>query len=151
MKVQLSNNLSIADMEGCKSKGDVAIIHACKHPCYEMVVGKDVDKLSPHFFFVETGNNLYLNIIDPDESLFQRETFDVALWFIKKHINERKVIIHCNEGKSRSPSIAMLYLFKDLPYREAQNKMIELYPDFEQSLGIDEYLGTYWWNWYGQK
>jgi hypothetical protein len=147
MITQVSHNLFVGDMEGCIQK-DAAIVHACKSPCYERIMGRNIPKNDPNYLFIEVGDNLYLNIIDPDEPLFKRLSFDVALLFIETHIENKKVIIHCNEGLSRSPSIAMLYLFKDLPYREAKNRFLDLYNEFDPNLGIDEYLGSNWWNWY---
>lgn len=144
MITQVSHKIFIADMEGCKVK-DAAHIHACKHPCFENAVGKRLSKEHTYSYIsFETGNDLYLNIIDPIKPLFYRETFDDALLFINKHIQEMKVVIHCNEGRSRSASIAMLYLFNNLTYREAQNQMLDIYNDYNPSMGIDEWLG---WNW----
>ena len=37
---------------------------------------------------------------------------DTALGAIDRHIGEFKVLVHCNQGLSRSPSIALLYLLK---------------------------------------
>lgn len=145
MITQVSHKIFIADMEGCKRKNrDDAILHSCKHPCFEIMTGKKVDKSNPNYLFLETGKDLYLNIIDPETPLFYKETFDVAIEFIKKHIEQSKVILHCNQGVSRSPQIAMLYLFNHLPYREAQNQMLDIYNDYNPSMGIDEWLG---WNW----
>ena len=145
---EVAHNLFVADMEGCHSKNGEAIIHACKHPCYERIMGKNIRPNDPNYLFIEIGDNLYLNMIDPYEPLFKKLSFDIALQFIEKHIEDKKVIIHCNEGKSRSASIAMLYLFKNLPYREAQNKMIDIYNEYDPSMGIEEYLGWNWMNWH---
>lgn len=147
MITQVFPNLFVADMEGCRYDEGTAVIHACKHPCYESIMG-NVPKSDPNYLFIEIGNNLYLNIIDPDKPLFCRTTFDVSLQFISKHIEKRKVVIHCNEGRSRSASIAMLFLFKKLHYRNAVNEFLDVYNEYEPSLGIEKYLGTNWWNWY---
>lgn len=145
MLTEIFKNLFIGDMEGCKrTNSEPAIIHACKHPCYTNIFGKKIDKQNPNYLFLEMSKDLYLNIVDSDEPIFYKETFDVALRFIKKHIEERKVILHCNMGRSRSPQIAMLYLFNHLPYREAQNQMLDIYNDYNPSMGIDEWLGDNW-------
>src|SRR6185437_4386159 len=110
MLTKISKNLAIGDIEGCKrTNKDDCIIHSCKQPCFEAVVGKKIDKDHPNYIFYELEKDLFLNIIDPYEPLFYKETFDVALRFIEKNIREHKVVIHCNEGRSRSPQIAMLY------------------------------------------
>lgn len=144
MFTKVFHNLFIGDIEGCKVKNkDTVILHACKQPCFDRVVGK-VSKEHPNYLYYETQDELFLNIIDPDEPLFCKETFDIALEFINKHIGSKKVIVHCNEARSRSPQIAMLYLFNHLPYREAQNQMLDIYEWYNPSMGIDEWLG---WNW----
>jgi predicted protein tyrosine phosphatase len=43
-----------------------------------------------------------------NQPLFKAVLFTKALDFIKAHIAKRKVLIHCNHGKSRSASIALL-------------------------------------------
>lgn len=142
---KVSANLYIGDIDSCKGRDKSgSVIHACKYPCYASVCGNKVDKWNPNYLFYEAENDLYLNIIDSDEPLFYKETFDVALEFIKKHIADKKVIVHCNSGKSRSPSIAMLYLFNNLTYREAQNQMLDIYNEYNPSMGIDEWLGYNW-------
>ena len=125
---EVATNLVIADMEGCvKTDNSTCVIHACKHPCHMKMTG-NVDKFHPDYFCIETPNDLYLNIIDPELPLFFKETFEVALRFIKENIEKRKLIIHCNEGLSRSPTIAMLYLFKHLSFNDAYDKFVEIYP-----------------------
>jgi protein-tyrosine phosphatase len=143
MITEVSKNLWISDIEGCKRTDNSAIIHAAKHPCFERIVGA-VNNQHPHYLFLETENDLYLNMIDPEEPLFYKETFDVALKFIEKNIEKHKVILHCNEGFSRSASIAMLYLFKEISYRDAQEKFVELYPYYNPSYGIDWYMKMNW-------
>lgn len=143
---KVSHNLYVGDINACKRiNNSDCIIHSCKFPCYTRIAGKKIDKSDPNYLYFEAEKDLYLNIIDSDEPLFFKLTFDVALEFIKKHIFENKVIIHCNEGRSRSPQIAMLYLFHNLDYREAQNRMLDIYEWYNPSIGIDEWLG---YNWY---
>ena len=56
--------------------------------------------------------HLFLNMIDPDTPLFKPPLFDSALSFIDRYFPTRKVLIHCNKGNSRAPSLALLYLAK---------------------------------------
>lgn len=140
-----SKNLFIGDIELCKrTNNSDCVIHATKNPCFTRIMGGKIEKTHPNYLYYETEKDLFLNIIDSDEQLFYKSTFDVALRFIEKHIYEKNVIIHCNEGRSRSPSIAMLYLFRNLEYREAQNRMLDIYNDYNPSMGIDEWLGYNW-------
>jgi len=136
MKVKVADNLYVADMEGCQRKGSEAIIHACKSPCF-VLKGNSFD-------VVEGELDLYLNMIDPDKPMFSLNLFTSAIEFIDKYIGNRDVIIHCNQGKSRSASIAMLYLFSDETYRNAQDSIQEVYPYYDPSLGIDIFLEQNW-------
>lgn len=146
MLQKVSKNLFIGDIDSCKRMDNSdCVVHACKNPCFTRMMGGKVEKDHPNYLYLETGKDLFLNIIDSDEPLFYKATFDIALEFIEKHIYENRVIIHCNEARSRSPQIAMLYLFRNLEYREAQNRMLDIYNDYNPSMGIDEWLG---WNWY---
>ena len=146
MVTEVANNLYVADIDGCRAKGYV-IVHASKRPCFDNAVGKKLGPDHPNYLSFESGNDLYLNMIDPIEPLFYREVFDIALRFIENHIKDRKVLVHCNMGTSRSASIAMLYLFRDkgISYREAQNQFLDIYNDYNPGIGIDEWLG---WNWH---
>lgn len=132
----VADNLYVADMEGCKRIDDEAIIHACKYPCFKSV------KSESNLFVCK--DDLYLNMIDPEKPLFHNNLFEAALRFIHKNIFHRKVVVHCNQGQSRSTTIAMLYLFKDLVYSDAQDEFSELYPNYNPSLGIDTYMETHW-------
>jgi protein-tyrosine phosphatase len=40
--------------------------------------------------------------------------FKAFLRFVDREIAEREVLIHCNQGESRAPSLALLYLAKRL-------------------------------------
>lgn len=143
MIVQVANNLMVGDMEGCKHTGSEAIIHACKFPCYHKVIGR-VDKQHPNYLTLEAPNDLYLNIVDSEKPLFYPETFQAAMRFIKMNIDKRMVIIHCNEGLSRAPTIAMLHLFGFLPYFDALEQFHKIYPYFNPSFGIDQFMENNW-------
>jgi hypothetical protein len=95
-------------------RDDWAVVHACKSPCHQRALGYrgNLSSRHPNYLSYEQRNHLFLNRIDPDEPLFMLPLFSVALDFIQKHVSQRKVLIHCNHGLSRAPSIALLYLAK---------------------------------------
>ena len=125
----ISENIYVGDDSDCFERDGFVIIHACK-TCY-----KKAEK---------NKNDLYLNMIDPLLPLFNLELFKDAICFIKKNIGANKILIHCNKGKSRSASIAMLYCFGKLDYGEAQYNMSNIYPNYSPSLGIDTYMYENW-------
>jgi predicted protein tyrosine phosphatase len=96
---------------------------------------------------------LYLNIVDMDRKLSHEYTEPIVsatLDFIDDHIGSRQILIHCNEGRSRSPSLAMLYLAKragvitDASYSDAKSAFQELYPIYAPGRGIEAYLDDRW-------
>lgn len=129
MVSKIAGNIYVGDDSDCNSEDGWVIIHACK-TCFKKVDKNDCD--------------LYLNMIDPIQPLFNLQLFKDAVDFINKNIKYKKILIHCNKGMSRSPSIAMLYVFGNLDYGEAQYNMSEVYNKYQPSLGIDTYMEENW-------
>ena len=60
---------------------------------------------------LEEANDLYLNIIDPPGPLFMPPLFTSFLEFAVRNWEEGKnILIHCNQGESRAPSMGLLFL-----------------------------------------
>ena len=147
-------NLFIGALRECffTQRDDWAVIHACKSPCHQRALGYkgNFPKNHPNYLVYENGNHLFLNMIDPSEPLFMPPLFVVSLDFIEKHISKRKVLIHCNLGLSRSPSIALLYLAKRARaingerYRKAAQDFVKLFPNYQPGRGIALYLAIHW-------
>lgn len=135
-----------------RDQNDWAVIHACKIPCHQRVLNYRGSLLSthPHYLMYEQGNHLYLNIIDPPQPLFKPPLFMESLKFIDKHIKERNILIHCNHGFSRAPSIALLWLAKrtdmisNESYKSAAENFIKIYPYYQPGRGISYYLAQNW-------
>ena len=89
--------------------------------------------------------NLYLNLIDADDPAFVPDAvINEALAFIKHSLDEGKsVLIHCNKGLSRSPTIVFLYLYSTgkLPrnHHQAIRAFRRLYPQYDPSVGLELY------------
>lgn len=72
-----------------------------------------------------------------------------AMEFIDEHIENRKVLIHCNQGFSRPPSIAVLYLARigkinRSSFREAKDRFSTMYSDYQPGRGIELYMEHNW-------
>lgn len=150
--------LYIGDEPACRASvgnQDLAIIHACKEPCHRKHVGykeRSIPDGHPMKLTAEAPYNLYLNLVDmPQEFLvhYTHPIIEKAISFIKTHIQERSVLIHCNQGKSRSPSIGMAYLahqgiIPNASFPEAEQAFIKIYDKYEPGLGIRSYLQKNW-------
>jgi len=134
-----------------------AVIHAAKWPCHANAVGYGYDskvvlaKNHPEYLWAERPGSLYLNIIDPPVPLFQVAIFTTALDYIAEHDEPGgRQVIHCNEGLSRAPSIALLYLAKraerlpDDSYDKAREVFLTRYPRYKPGGGIATFLSEHW-------
>lgn len=131
-----------------------AFVHACKHPCHTKIVGYKgiLPQNHPCYLICEKGNHLALNMVDMENELLHRFTNPIitaAIRFIDSHIKENKILIHCNQGQSRAPSIAMIYLakkrvIKNGTFNEAFHDFIELYKGYQPGKGIGLYINRNW-------
>ena len=152
--IEVSENIFIGNDRDCffDERTDWAVIHACKHTCHQKAVGYrgNLPSNHPNYLTFEKGNHLFLNIIDPEKPYFKPQLFSESISFIEKHIKKRKVLIHCNRGFSRAPSIALLWLAKrtnripDDGYQIAFAEFRKIFPMYRPSRGIVIYLSTQW-------
>ena len=103
-----------------------------------------LDKNHPNYHFVQFDSRLILNLIDArEERLIAKQCIDVALNFIRTH-SDRKILLHCNLGRSRSPGIAFLYLASlgilDKQFHKAITQFRKIYPEFWPGEGIYRFL-----------
>lgn len=78
-----------------------------------------------------------------------RKMFQAAFDFLDIYDNSHNKLIHCNQGESRGPSIAMLYLahigyFKSLSYHEAREIFNKLYPIYNPRNNIFKNVVSLW-------
>lgn len=130
-----------------------AVVHACKHPCHQRAVGYqgNLDKSHPNYLVLENDRDLFLNMIDPPAPLFRTELFNAALKFSARHWNAGcSVLFHCNEGRSRGPSLAMLFCAKvrsycsNASYAAARRDFEVLYAHYRPGRGIERFLIEHW-------
>lgn len=132
---------------------DISVVHACKSPCHQRAVGYrgSLLKTHPNYLSLVTGNNLFLNIIDPPKPLFPDELFKVFLNFSRNQWNSgATILIHCNQGESRAPSLALVFLAKHIKaisnesYDAACADFTKLFPSYTPGTGIQLYLTSRW-------
>ena len=151
---KIYNRLYVGSERDCfHSRLEWAVVHACKNPCHVNAVGYkgSLPKDHPNYLSLERGANLYLNIVDPDIPLFMSQTFVDFTTFTQKHYIEGKnLLIHCNLGESRAPSLALLFMAKglhvisDRSYEEARKEFQISYPGYKPGLGIARYFADNW-------
>lgn len=153
----VAKNIYVGDESSCRlhGDGDLAVIHACKHPCHRTAVGYkgNLPQSHPNYLEYETDRDLYLNIVDmerPQQHRFMQPMVQSTFEFISDNLPDGRVLIHCNQGRSRSPTLAMLYLAKrtdevsDADYHTATQEFKQLYPKYDPATGFSEYLPHYW-------
>lgn len=141
-----------------------AILGCCKEPLhrrYARIQGADKDgytgrsmqKDEPEYLWAERSHALYLNLIDAREPEYiPDEVIDRAIKFIETEIKDnRDVLIVCNQGESRSPAIAFMYLihlglFKDFEdfWEAEQTFKYRYYPNYKPGNGMRQYSKKYW-------
>ncbi len=154
--IEIFKNIFIGTDQECSFNppSDLAIIHACKNPCHAGSVGYrgSLSSNHPYYLVMEKGQNLFLNMVDMEKELspiYTHPIMKAAIDFIEKHIGERKILVHCNQGMSRSPSIVLLYLARigAIPgdsYSNAAISFQRIYPYFNSGRGIALYMNNNW-------
>ena len=144
----------VANDRSCRNGGgEWAVVHACKIPCHQRAVGYQGSLPKTHANYLTLSNNqdLFLNIVDPAAPLFMPASFEAFLTFADRQwLAGRKLLVHCNQGESRAPSLALLFLAKrrsvlnNGSYSAARSEFEKLYPGYKPGLGIQTYLTNKW-------
>ena len=131
-----------------------AVLHAAKEPCHRQFVGyigRGAPKDSPEYLWAQRGNRLALNIVDAPQSIFfDKSMIDKALNFIEQKLGEGlKVLVHCNEGHSRSCSLCLLYLIKHGIIKgdtleDCEAEFMKVYPGYNPGTGIRGFVKEHW-------
>ena len=136
------------------NRGEWNIILAAKEPFHRQALnytGRACDKNHPEYLIAGRENKLILNLVDaPKAEFFSKIIIDTALEFIDISFNDgKKVLISCNLGESRSPSIALLYLIKHGIIKgdtleDCEAKFMKVYPEYNPGTGIRGFVKEHW-------
>jgi predicted protein tyrosine phosphatase len=153
---QIYKNLFIGNDNDCKlysNDSEFAIIHACK-TCHQkaLMYSKSLPPGNQNYLIYEVGNHLFLNLVDMPmefQPKFTHPIFEQAMRFIDKNINDKKVLIHCNQGLSRSTSLGLVWLARqggimNKSYEYAAMEFMKLYPDYKPGNGVMQYMKNNW-------
>lgn len=156
---EIDERIYVGDMEdyiNCVDDHDFVFIQASKNPFHKKAVGysgASLPKDHPEYFVAVRSNGIALNMVDSDYmAYFNNILFDAALNYIdQKRVEGKKILIHCNEGISRSPSIGLLYLAKEgkirnHSYVEAKEDFEKIYPNYYPNRGVRDFLHYSWGN-----
>lgn len=133
------------------------VVQACKEPFHREALGytgRAAPKDHPEYLYARRGTRLILNIVDTDDpNYFPDEMIDEALFFLDDVLIEKQegqILVHCNQGESRAPTLALLWLGSRIwdPYvvsfEEAEERFRQLYPAYNPRYGIREYVRMNW-------
>ena len=131
------------------------VVHACKEPYHRRLLGytgRAVSTNHPEYLFARRERRLYLNIVDADDpDYISKENIDEALTFIEDGMRSgEKVLVHCNQGESRSPSIGLLYLaarangISSVSLPAAETDFRRIYPHYNPKAGMRGFLLRHW-------
>ena len=151
--IKIHERVFVANDLACsKGNSGLAVVHACK-TCHQRVIGYsgNLQKTHPNYLVLEQDYDLFLNIIDPPARLFMPQLFTSFLSFATKHWGGgKRLLVHCNKGESRAPSLALLFLAKRLSvinktsYQSARIEFELLYPQYKPGQGIEIYFIKNW-------
>jgi len=152
--IKIMYNLFIGNDYDCFTCSDgFSVIHACK-TCHQKGIGYrgSLPSSHPNYLVFEQENHLYLNMVDMENELLPRFTHPImnrAILFIEKNITKNPILIHCNQGQSRSPSVGLVYLARENKiasnsYFEARKDFLNVYPNYLPGRGIELYLMNNW-------
>ena len=155
--IQIRTNLFVGNQDdeaAIRGQAGWFVVHACKEPYHRQALGYNsggAPKQHPEYLIAERPGRLILNLVDVAQVSFIAPVIvDTALDTIHRHIRASKVLVHCNQGQSRSPSIALLYLLKHsdaLGSREpvaALAAFRALYPTYAPAQGMADYIRLNW-------
>lgn len=152
--IKVQERVYVGNETDCRVGDDEwAVVHACKSPCHQRAVGYrgSLPQDHPHYLVFQQGTDLYLNLVDPQVPLFMAQSFTSFLAFARVQLNEgRKILIHCNQGESRAPSLALLLLAKLVcsisndSYKAARADFEALFTGYYPGMGIQKYLADHW-------
>jgi len=153
---EIHHNLFVgndADCNACAANPEFAIVHACK-TCHQKALNYTgaLPAMHPNYLIYEDGGHLYLNMVDmPKEFLpkFTNPMFKRAMDFIARELKTKKVLIHCNYGASRSPSLGLTYLaitgvISNHSFEEAATEFEAIYQTYTPGTGIMFYMKRNW-------
>ena len=134
-----------------------AILHCCKHPFHCQFVGYrgSLSPSNPDYALKRIGNEMALNLVDMDKFDckyldFNRKMFKTAFEFLDEYREKGyKLLIHCNQGESRAPTLGLLYVsylgaYNYAGFEESVRKLRMIYPQYAPRNNIYQTVAALW-------
>ena len=141
------------DCMACSTDPGFSIVHACQS-CHQGALNykSSLPSTHPSCLIYENGTQIYLNMVDVPyelQSEFTHPVFKSAMEFIHREIKTKNVLVHCNFGYSRSPSLGLVYLainglIPNKSLEKAAQEYFKLYPKYTPGRGITLYMNNNW-------
>jgi hypothetical protein len=155
--IEVHDNLFVGsqdDEASIRGRSGWFVIHACKEPYHRQALGyagRAASKDHPEYLIARRPGRLILNLVDTNDiNYVPAVIIDAALDGIHQNIASSKVLVHCNQGMSRSPAIAFLYLlkFSDAFHRQNHDddlqNFLKIYPAYTPARGMADYVKLNW-------
>lgn len=145
---------SAADEEAISGQEGWYVISAARDPFHREALGgytgRGAPKGDPEYYMAYRDDRLILNLVDAaDPAYIPEVVINAALDAIRENRGSKlDVLIHCNQGHSRAPTIAFLYMHRQgaLPddFELALEHFGRIYTDFAPAKGMLEYARAHW-------
>lgn len=132
------------------------IISAAKEPWHRQALGytgRGAPKDHAEYLSAIRPGRMILNLVDAQDSAYIPPSVVQAaidIIYAALHNTACKVLVHCNQGQSRAPTIAMLYLgqhderFQHLNYDDAVAEFTKIYLPYAPAKGMADYARANW-------
>jgi predicted protein tyrosine phosphatase len=131
-----------------------ACVSAAKEPWHRRMVGY-TGRAAPEGaerYAIRRGRHLALNWVDvSDPGWFRPVELHEAMWHVAAAQRmEIDCLVHCNQGASRSPALALAYLHRHvedwgvLTFERAEERFRGVYPAYDPTEGVREFIRRYW-------
>lgn len=147
-------NKGDCSLQSLKPSGNWAIVHVYP-PCHQHALGHRMPDTPEglEYYLARRGQHLFVNLRDAEHAAYvhKEAQIDPVLSFMDEmRAQDTSLLVHCEQGWSRSPSLALLYLAtrlealptESLGAAEAQFKA--RYPGYAPSYGIWAHLQQHW-------
>jgi hypothetical protein len=145
---------TISDYELEKSNDDFYTVIAAKEPYHRIAVGysgRSCGKEHPEYLFAERDRCLICNLVDvPNPEWISPVIISRAFECIDNAlVDNKQVLICCNQGQSRSATIGLMYMkklgyFERMKFEEAEQAYLRIYPDYSPADGMRGFAQLNW-------